>query len=147
MSPFLLLVIQELKRKQGVMQIIDIEIDEKDERTVTFVLGDLELSDWYGDDWDHSKDEPVYEQFISRRKTITFPNELEVLSHEESYSINWYKADMKRREVPCLIIIPGETLEGCCSGYGDAFHAALALPPDAQIKKFYFGDRMDPDLD
>ncbi len=112
---------------------------------VRFYLASNDLEDWHGDDWDDYPYEhnagPVYSRYVSGYRDVAFPFDTLVLEPAcGSLNSEWCKDDMKRRLVPCLIVVPLE--EWRESWFEDFAHFICR---DGAMK-YYFGDQMDPDV-
>lgn len=105
---------------------------------------------YYGDDWDDTPYEcnagEVYEEFVKGHKDVAFGFDDMVLEPADVYrsSSGVCKDDMKRRQVPCLIVVPKNTLRGKGYYYSEQFEDWVGCDG---VQKFYFGDDMDPDPD
>lgn len=125
------------------MKIIDFI---KKGNVVRFFLGEDNLKNWYGDDWDDTPYEhnagTVYDEYVSGKKDIAFPFDALVLEPSEDYSNNGNssrcKDDMVARKVPCIIVVPKELQDN----WQDSFSYYVGCDG---ILKFYFGDSMEPD--
>ena len=124
------------------MKIIDFD---KRGNLVRFYLGEDDLTDWYGDDWDdrpyeHNAD-IVYERFESGHCDVVFPFDMDVLEPSEdwrnNYNSEWSKDDMKARKLPCIVAIKRGDNNWWDNEYGPAVASANSV-------KFYFGDKMEP---
>lgn len=121
------------------MQIIDIE---KKGNVVRFYLG--ENGNQWGDDWDDAPYEhnagQVYEEYVKATRDIAFPFDYFVLEPCDGVSNSGYsKQDMIKRKVPCLIVVPPETLSECAWRDYDFYYWAT----NDNVKKYYFGDEME----
>ena len=90
------------------MKIIDFA---RKGNVVRFYLGEDDLTDWYGDDWDDYPYEcnagPVYGRFVSDIRDIALPFEWLVLEPCQTYYHSEFsKNEMKARKLPCLLFIP-----------------------------------------
>lgn len=126
------------------MKIIDFK---KKGNLVRFYLGDDNLNDWYGDDWNDRPYEhnagSVYDEFIVGHCDIVFPFDLIVAEPNEDWRNNgnsdWCKDDMKERKVPCIIVVSEDDY------WSDReFNKYLA---NDRAVKFYFGDPMEPNVE
>ena len=122
------------------MKIIDFE---KKGNVVRFWLGEDDLKDWYGDDWDDAPYDcnagSVYEQFVSGHRDIAFPFDSLVIEPCEGVTnTEWCKDDMRKRKVPCIIVVPKEKADDSWFGQDFAHWAVVD-----GIQRFYFGDRME----
>lgn len=122
------------------MEIIDFA---RKGNVVRFYLG--KNGEQWGDDWDDApyehNAEGVYEQYVSGHKDVSFPFDDLVLEPCDGVNCSRYcKQDMIKRKVPCLIVVPGEL-------YKEDFfiHESFDRWVGADgIKKYYFGDEMEP---
>ena len=123
------------------MKIIDFC---KKGNVVRFYLGRDDLVEWWGDDWnDYPYDcnaGEVNDEYIIGHKDITFPFDDMVLEPcSGDASCGWCKNDMIQRKVPCIIVVPKEIADKLWS---EDFAHAVCMDG---IKKYYFGDKMEPD--
>lgn len=124
------------------MKIIDFA---KKGNVVRFFLGQDDLKEWWGDDWDdcpyeHNAGE-VYERFVSGHRDIAFPfDSLVIEPCEGVLNSDWRKDDMIARKVPCIIVVPKELADE--SWYGQDFAHWLGVDG---VQKYYFGDKMEAD--
>lgn len=101
------------------MKIIDFE---RKGNLVRFYLGDDNLTEWYGDDWD-----------------VVFPFEDLVLEPSSgTCNSGWCKDDMRDRRVPCIIHVPEKVYDYM----NDSFDRWIG---SADVHKYYFGDQMEPE--
>lgn len=124
------------------MKIIDFE---KKGNVVRFWLGEDALKEWWGDDWNDAPYDcnagEVYDQFISGHRDIAFPFDSMVIEPCEGITnCNWCKDDMRKRHVPCIIVVPAEI--GNDSWCGNDFAHWVGMDG---IQRYYFGDKMEPD--
>lgn len=121
------------------MKIIDFE---RRGNVVRLYIGNDDLAEWWGDDWNDRPYEHnagrVYDQYVAGHVDIAFPFDSLVLEPcDGAFNSEYSKEDMVARRVPCLIVVPKEVSGD--SWYWDAFdHWAGA----DGITKLYFGDRM-----
>ena len=119
------------------MKIIDFE---RRGNVVRFYLGEDNLRDYTGDDWD---DDPweynasrVYDEYIVAYGDISVPFDRVVLDSSEQQHYRYSKNDMKNRLVPCIAIADVDRL-----GYNyDDFGFATSMD---DTEKVYFGDEFD----
>lgn len=122
------------------MKIIDFE---RRGNVVRLYIGNDDLVEWWGDDWNDRPYEHnagrVYDQYVAGHVDIAFPFDSLVLEPcDGAFNSEYSKEDMQARRVPCLIIVPKEVSGD--SWYWETFdHWAGA----DGITKLYFGDRMD----
>lgn len=119
------------------MKIIDFE---RKGNVVRFYLGEDDLKDWCGDDWNDYPYEcnagPVSEKYISGHKEISFGfDELVLEPSDGEFESGYSKDDMKKRRIPCIIVVPKEEV-----GWGNRFSEYIG---NANIKKYYMGDKME----
>jgi len=85
------------------MKIIDWE---RKGNLIRFILGNDDLKDWWGDDWNDVPYEHnagrVYDEFISGYKVVVVPWEYNI--YEPKDLGQYSKNDMKSRNIPMLII-------------------------------------------
>jgi hypothetical protein len=101
------------------MKIIDFE---RKGNLVRFYLGDDDLVEWYGDDWDEM-----------------FPfDDLVLEPCSGTCDSGWCKDDMVAQKVPCIIQVPAAV-------HSDSFDESFDHWVGAKgVHKFYFGDHMEP---
>ena len=124
------------------MKIIDFA---RKGNVVRFYLGEDNLENWYGDDWNDTPYEhnagQVYDEYISGVKDIAFPFDSLVLEPQDDWhnsgNSSWCKDDMRERNVPCIIVVPKEKVHD----WQDNFNFYVGMD---SIQKFYFGDKMEP---
>lgn len=123
------------------MKIIDFE---KKGNVVRFYLGSDNDLEYWGDDWN---DRPydcnagtVYSEYIKGYRDIVFPfDDLVLEPCEGVLNCNYSKEDMKKRVVPCIIVVPKHIRgDGWC--WDERFDHWVG---SSEVKKFYFGDLMD----
>lgn len=116
----------------------------KKSNMVRFYLGDKE-DDYWGDDWDDAPYEhnagEVYSSYVKDCVDIVFPFDALVLepcdgawNGNSSYS----KEDMKKRRVPCIIVVPISVLNETGPWYDD-FEYWVGSD---KVRKIYFGDNI-----
>lgn len=123
------------------MKIIDFQ---KKGNIVRFWLGEDNLKEWHGDDWDDTpyeyNAERVYDEFVSGYRDVAFGFDSLVIEPCEGVTNSeWCKDDMVARKVPCIIVVPKEIAE--TSWYGQDFKHWVGHDG---IQKYYFGDQMEP---
>jgi hypothetical protein len=126
------------------MKIIDFE---KKGNMVKFYLGNSDLTEWHGDDWNDTPYEhnagSVYDEFIVTTKVVTFDFDDVVLEPSDgAWNGNsaYCKEDMIARKVPCICVLKKEDKEQY--GWYDDFHKIVG---NDKVIKFYFGDEMEAD--
>lgn len=122
------------------MKIIDFE---KKGNAVRFYLGEDDLKEWHGDDWD---DVPydcnagkVYNEYISGYADAFFGVDLTALEPSDDYSYTncpWSKNSMINGEVPCIIVTDDIYADGNFLRYCGS----------KNVVKFYFGYYLDPGI-
>ena len=123
------------------MKIIDWE---KKGNLVRFYLGDDDCNDSWGDDFDDAPYDcnagRVYCRYIKGWKDVVFPFEFTVKEPCEdnyyNYNCPYSKEDIQRGKVPCIVA-------GRIEDWNDGFSNVLAL---RNSQKFYFYDKMEPDV-
>lgn len=98
------------------MKIIDFK---KDGNVVRFYLGNDDLEDYYGDDWDDTPYEnnagTVYEEYISQYVEYAFPTDYLVLEPQDDWKWRgnspYNKYSMKSCNVPCLVVVSPQLKE------------------------------------
>ena len=122
------------------MKIIDFK---KKGNVVRFYLGEDNLEEWYGDDWDDTPYEhnagEVYDEYVSSVKDMAFDFDALVLEPGEDWNFRsnspWCKNDMVARRVPCIIVVPKERVD-----WHENFTYYSVMDG---VKKYYFGDKID----
>ena len=123
------------------MKIIDFE---RKGNVVRFFLGADDCFDYRGNDWGDAPYDcnagQVYDRYIIGHKDVYFPFDSLVLEPESNRYNNWCtKVDMKKRKIPCVIVVPKEIHE---DRWNDSFSQFVGADG---IQRFYFGDPMEPD--
>ena len=123
------------------MKIIDFQ---KKGNVVRFWLGEDNLKEWHGDDWNDTPYEynagTVYDEFISGYRDVAFDfDSLVIEPCECTTNSELCKDDMVARKVPCIIVVPKELADD--SWYGQDFKYWVCHDG---IEKYYFGDQMEP---
>lgn len=123
------------------MKIIDFE---RKGNLVRFYLGDDNLTEWYGDDWDDTPYEcnagEVYDEYVKGYRDVVFPFEDLVLEPSSgTCNSGWCKDDMRGRRVPCIIHVPEKVYD---YSWNDSFDRWIG---SADVHKYYFGDQMEPE--
>ena len=123
------------------MKIIDFS---KKGNVVRFYLGEDDLKEWWGDDWDDApyeyNAEKVYDEYVSGHKDVAFLFDSLVIEPCEGVTNSeWSKEDMIHRRVPCIIVVPMDLAKD--SWYGQDFNHWIGVDG---VEKYYFGDRMVP---
>ena len=116
---------------------------------VKFILGNKDLKDWYGDDWDDKPYEhnagAVYDEFVAGEKIMTFDYYDAVLEPcSGTYNSLYTKDDMKNRNIPCIVVVDKSLLKEYVDYWGSTddieFSQYASSADNKLIKKFYFGD-------
>lgn len=123
------------------MRIIDFH---KKGNVVRFFLGADDDFNYSGDDWDDIPYEhnagKVYSDHIIGHKDVFFPfDDLVLEPCDGDFNSFHTKEDMKKRVVPCIIVIPKEMHD---EEWGESFSKFVGADG---IQKYYFGDQMEPD--
>lgn len=124
------------------MKIIDFD---KKGNVVRFYLGKDDLNDYWGDDWNDVPYEhnagTVYDEFISGTIDVAFPFVYTIVEPADDWHYNlnspFCKDDMRKRKVPCLIIVPL---------MDDSFMDSKAFSyyvGDSGLDKIYFNDNVE----
>ena len=121
------------------MKIIDFE---KKGNLVRFYLGDDNLIDYRGDDWDDTPYEhnagSVYTEFVKDVRDIAFPFDSFVLEPcDGTINSRYSKDDMKNGICPCIIVVPEELAK---ASYYDTFEYWKSAKG---IQRYYFNDVME----
>lgn len=130
------------------MKIIDCRIVSEDSTgtTVKFMLGQDDICEYRGDDWNDVPYEhnagTVYDRFAVETTTVTFPPHLLVLEPADDWIFDgnspYSKIDMREELVPCLIVLdPGANRDF----YEGSFTRALGAK---DCERYYFNDPMQP---
>jgi hypothetical protein len=116
---------------------------ERKGNVVRFYLGNDELKEWWGDDWDDAPYEhnagSVYHNFVEEHKDIAVPFDDEVIEPSDGFNNSPYsKDDMMKRKIPCIIVVPREVAEelyktSFCVTFEEALRSKGA-------KMYYMGD-------
>ena len=90
------------------MKIIDFE---RKGNLVRFYLGDDDLAEWWGDDWNDTpyehNAERVYDEYIKGYCDMMFPfDDLVLEPCCGTCNSGWCKDDMVAQKVPCIIQVP-----------------------------------------
>ena len=124
-------------------KIIDFE---RKGNLVRFYMGADDCSDYWGDDWDDAPYDcnagEVYDRYKTGYKDVAFPFDslvLEPSSDGSGSRRRFSKQDMKKRKVPCIIVVP-ESVRG--DSFLDSFDDWVGADG---ILKYYFGDWIGDD--
>lgn len=123
------------------MKLIDFK---KKGNVVRFLLGNDDLEEWYGDDWDDKPYEhnagTVYDEFVSGHIDVAFSFDDLVLEPCEDYRYGFNspfsKDDMAAARVPCIVVAPKGVY---CDQYDDCF-SYWAINKNAI--QLYFGESL-----
>ena len=123
------------------MKIIDFH---KKGNVVRFFLGADDCFDYWGDDWNDAPYDcnagTVYDRYIIGHKDIYFPFDDLVLEPCDGVCNCWHtKEDMKKRRVPCIIVVPKHIHD---EYWDTSFSKFVGVDG---IQRFYFEDNMEPD--
>lgn len=123
------------------MKIIDYH---KKGNVVRFFLGADDCFDYWGDDWNDAPYDcnagSVSDRYIVGHKDYFFPFDDLVLEPCDGAFNCWYtKEDMKKRRVPCIIVVPKEIHT---EYWDESFSKFVGVDG---IQKFYFEDPMEAD--
>ena len=129
------------------MKVIDFE---KKGQTVRLYLGEDDLTDWYGDDWDDAPYEHnagrVYNEFIAGYTDMVFDFDDAIAEPKDEWRYQhnspFSKDMMRQRLVPCIIVLPKALVEAQ-DIYIQSEEYTFWVGWDGAIK-IYFGDHMDP---
>ena len=123
------------------MKIIDFE---RKGNVVRFFLGADDCFDYWGDDWDDAPYDynagQVYDRYVTGHKDVYYAfDSLDLQPESNRYNSRCTKEDMKKRKIPCIIVVPKEIHEDT---WNDSFSQFVGADG---ILRFYFGDPMEPD--
>jgi len=124
------------------MKIIDFA---KKGNMVRFYLGEDDLQEWYGDDWDDRPYEHnagrVYDEFVCGTFDVAFPFDWYVIEPAMDWNFQrnspYCKDDFVRRDAPCLVVVPSEELRD--EAFVDEDNYTKWAASDRSFK-IYFGD-------
>lgn len=117
---------------------------------VRFFLGADDCMDYTGDDWNDApydcNAENVYEEYVTGYRNIAFPFDSLVLEPCNGFLNSPYsKDDMKYRNVPCIVVVHKHLINyKFMNEFDPGVFAYYAASNNPDIKKFYFGDHMEP---
>lgn len=129
------------------MKIIDFS---RKGNLVRFFLGADDCMDYTGDDWNDApydcNAEIVDSEYITGYRDMAFPFDALVLEPCNGFLNTPYsKGDMKYRTVPCIVVVPEYLLNHPFSyEFDQGIFSYYAVSNNPDIKKFYFGDHMEP---
>ena len=126
------------------MKIIDFEVKGN---VVRFYLGQDDLKEWWGDDWDDCPYEhnagTVYDEFVSGQRDIHFAfDDIVFEPCEGELNSPYTKEDMIKRRVPCICVLKKEHQDQP-TGY---YYSFKEIVGNINAVKYYFGDKMEPGL-
>ena len=126
------------------MKIIDFE---KKGNVVRFYCGKDDCEDYWGDDWndrpydryyDH-KAERVYSEYVEEYIDVAVDMNYHVMEPADDWRCNentpFSKEDMKKRSVPCIIVVPEDD-----SYVSEEFNRYAVSD---NVDKIYFGDSIE----
>jgi hypothetical protein len=120
------------------MKILDVDCKGN---LVRFHLGESDLKNWYGDDWNDTPFEhnagPVYDQFVEKYLCVCFQWDYAIFTPDYGHLNSHYCRNVfKTGRIPILVAIKDE--EGS-SNYVSTFEQAI-VHPNAEL--FYMGQEM-----
>ena len=122
------------------MKIIDFE---KRGNVIRFYCGKDDCDDYWGDDWndrpyEHNA-ERVYSEYIEEYIDVAVDMDYHVMEPADDWRYNnntpFSKEDMKKRSVPCIIIVPEDD-----SYVSEEFNRYAVSD---NVDKIYFGDSIE----
>lgn len=121
------------------LKIIDFK---KKGNVVRFYLGDKNLQEYNGDDWENvpydCNAETVYREYITGSIDIVFPFDSYVLEPCNEWSeCRYCKDNMKNRDVPCIVYVPHYSNDGY---FDDCFGCWVGSDNAIRI---YFNDNIE----
>lgn len=125
------------------MKIIDFE---KRGNVVRFYLGEDNLTDYWGDDWDDAPYELnagiVYDEYVSQYVDYAFPIDYLTLEPKDNWrwrnNSPYTKQDMKEGKAACLLIV--NPIERKIDWWSDEFNFWAG---NKNVLKIYFNDSFD----
>lgn len=126
------------------MKIIDFE---RRGNAIRFYLGDDDCKDYWGDDWDDRPYETnagmVYERYVRGYTDVTYDFSYMVLEPDSGeYISSVSKEDMKKRRVPCIIVVPPQSEQDHDLYPWEDERYSHWIGAEG-IRKYYFGDPME----
>ena len=121
------------------LKIIDFE---KKGNVVRFYLGDKNLQEYCGDDWEDAPYDcnagTVYREYITGSIDIVFPFDSYLLEPcNEYHGCVYCKDNMKHRDVPCIVYVPHDLNEGY---FDDCFSRWVG---NDNVTRIYFNDNIE----
>ena len=122
------------------MKIIDFE---KRGNVIRFYFGKDDCEDYWGDDWndrpyEHNA-ERVYSEYIEEYIDVAVDMDYHVMEPADDWRYNnntpFSKEDMKKRSVPCIIVVPND------DSYASEEFNRYAVSDN--VDKIYFGDSIE----
>ena len=122
------------------MKIIDFE---KRGNVIRFYCGKDDCDDYWGDDWndrpyEHNA-ERVYSEYIEEYIDVAVDMDYHVMEPADDWRYNnntpFSKEDMKKRSVPCIIVVPEDD-----SYVSEEFNRYAVSD---NVDKIYFGDSIE----
>ena len=118
------------------MKIIDAKIKGN---AVRFFLGEDDLKEWWGDDWNDRPYEyncgEVYEKYVSGIVDVVFPFDWYVSEPcKGCLNSDYAREDFMAGNVPLVAVCKGEDV------WDDDFRSVIGAP---SAKAFYMGDRIE----
>jgi len=118
------------------MKIIDWE---RKGNVIRFHLGEDDLKNWYGDDWNDKPYEhnagKVYEEFIKSFEDLAIPFDLTVLEPSDlAANSDYSKDDFRNKKIPFLIIHKLNNFD---------WESWLSFIENGKVIKVYFGDKVE----
>lgn len=122
------------------MKIIDFE---KRGNVIRFYFGKDDCEDYWGDDWndcpyEHNA-ERVYSEYIEEYIDVAVDMDYHVMEPADDWRYNnntpFSKEDMKKRSVPCIIVVPNDD-----SYVSEEFNRYAVSD---NVDKIYFGDSIE----
>lgn len=122
------------------MKIIDFE---KRGNVIRFYCGKDNCDDYWGDDWndrpyEHNA-ERVYSEYIEEYIDVAVDMDYHVMEPADDWRYNnntpFSKEDMKKRSVPCIIVVPNDD-----SYVSEEFNRYAVSD---NVDKIYFGDSIE----
>ena len=122
------------------MKIIDFE---KRGNVIRFYCGKDDCDDYWGDDWndrpyEHNA-ERVYSEYIEEYIDVAVDIDYHVMEPADDWRYNnntpFSKQDMKKRSVPCIIVVPNDD-----SYVSEEFNRYAVSD---NVDKIYFGDSIE----
>ena len=130
------------------MKIIDFQ---KKGNVVRFYLGNDDLAEWYGDDWNDRPYEhnagTVYDEFVEATIDVAFPFDWYVIEPQDDWCYNhnteYCKDDFVARNAPCIVVVPIECMDMDELNYGMNADSYRYWAASDNAWKIYYGDSVD----